>query len=217
MFRRSVICAVLLSVFLLSLPTNAAEGSKGGGAFLKSLVIPGWGQYSLDHKNYALSFLGTEVTLIGGMLVLESYGASTRDDYEAMAAAYAGVQGAHSHDFYVDVANWMTVDQFNEQRLRDRSFDRLYTSSADRWSWDTNEHRASMERMRVKSDRAFNSVFYLVGGLVFNHLAAAVHAGRLAVQQQKPHASVWSPQGWAVNVRPMTKAKGVRFSFTHTF
>jgi hypothetical protein len=214
---RSVLRAALLAFLVLPLTTKAEDGSKGGGAFLKSLVIPGWGQYSLDHKNYALTFLGTEVTLIGGMLVLESYGASTRDDYQAMAAAYAGVQGGHNHDFYVDVGNWMTVDQFNEQRLRDRSFDRLYTSSADRWSWDSDEHRASMERMRLKSDRAFNSVFYLVGGLVFNHLAAAVHAGRLAVLQQKSHASVWSPQGWAVNVRPLTKSKGVRFSFTHTF
>jgi hypothetical protein len=217
MVRRSVICAALLAVLFLPVMAEAEAGNKGGGPFLKSLLIPGWGQYSLNHKNYALTFLGTEVTLIGGMLILESYGASTRDDYEALAAAYAGVQGSHSHDFYVDVGNWMTVDQFNEQRLRDRSFDRLYTSSADRWSWDSDEHRTSMERTRVKADRAFNSVFYLVGGLVFNHLAAAVHAGRLAVQQQKPHASVWSPQGWAINVRPMTKAKGIRFSFTHTF
>jgi hypothetical protein len=212
-------CLVTLTLFcVLPLVAFAGEAPKGGTAFLKSLVIPGWGQYELGYKNTALAFIGTELALVGGMLALEDYGRSTRGDYQAMATAYAGVNGAHGHAFYVDVGNWMNVDQFNERRLGERAFDALYTSPEDQWAWDSEAHRALMEKTRIRSDRAFNSILYLAGGLLLNHVASAIHAGRLAVkQQQGQHASALSAKGWAMDVKPLVRAKGLQLRFTHAF
>jgi hypothetical protein len=167
-----------------------AEG-KGGSAFLQSLLIPGWGQYSMGQKRTALMFISTEVLFLGGVLSMQSYGRSTRDDYVALAHAHAAVTGTHDHDFYVDVGNWMTVEDFNNQRLLERNFNSLYTSANDAWSWDSNENRATMEKIRIRSDRAFNSIIYFAAGIAVNHLASAIHAGRQAATR-KSEASLGS-------------------------
>ena len=214
-FSRLVAALLLLT---LSLPAFAEDKKQESNksAFLKSFVIPGWGQYSLGRKNAALTFFGAELMLIGGMFTLNAYGRSTRADYQALAAAYAGVQGSHSHDYYVDVGNWMTVDQFNERRLQERNFDALYTSPSDQWSWDSDAHRAQMEMNRIRSDRAFNNVLYLVGGLVLNHVASAIHAGRLAAIERE-HAATPKTTSWNVDFQTITPSNGLAVRFTRSF
>jgi hypothetical protein len=215
--RFTRIVTVLLAISV-SLPVLAAETKPGANrsAFLKSFVIPGWGQYSLGRKNAALTFFGAELMLVGGMLTLNAYGRSTRADYQALAAAYAGVQGGHGHDFYVDVGNWMTVDQFNQRRLQERNFEALYTDPHDRWQWDTDAHRAEMEMNRIRSDRAFNNVLYVVGGLVLNHIASAIHAGRMAVVDRDREAAA-KPTTWNVDVQTVAPASGLAVRFTRSF
>jgi hypothetical protein len=207
---------LLLTVGLSVTTAEAKTAKPGGTAFLKSLAVPGWGQYSLGHKSAALAFLGADLALVGGMLTLNSYSHSTRDDYHALAAAYAGISGDHSHNYYVDVGNWMTVDQFNEQRLRNREFDALYTNPADRWMWDTDAHRSQMKDIRIKSDRAKNGILYLVGGLVLNHVASAIHAGRMAVRQREQSGAALEPS-WDVNFQPVNAYSGLSIRFSHSF
>lgn len=213
---RTLWIACCTVVALLPLTSEAKDARRGGSAFFKSLVVPGWGQLELGQKSAALTFFGTEVALVGGMLALNSYGRAGRADYHSLAAAYAGVVGDHNHDFYVDVGNWMNVDEYNERRLRDRQFDALYTSPEDRWYWDSEEHRGQMERARVRSDGAFNKIFYLVGGLAINHIASAIHAGRAQTTQHK-QASILSPRGWNVGFHPTVRDRGLRVSLTHPF
>jgi hypothetical protein len=213
---RALWIACWIIVALLPLVSQAQETRRGGSAFFKSLIVPGWGQLELGRKSAALTFFGTEVALVGGMLAMSSYGRAGRADYRSLAAAYAGVVGNHDHDFYVDVGNWMSVDEYNERRLRDRQFDALYTSPEDRWYWDSEDHRGQMERARVRSDGAFNKIFYLIGGLAINHVASAIHAGRAQSKQQK-HASILSPQGWSVGLHPAIRNRGLRVSLTHSF
>jgi hypothetical protein len=212
---RALWVACLIVVGLLPQGTRAEEARRGT-AFFKSLIVPGWGQLELGRKSAALTFFGTEVALVGGLLALNGYGRAGRADYRSLAAAYAGVAGNHDHGFYVDVGNWMSVDEYNERRLRDRQFDALYTSPEDRWYWDTEEHRGQMERARIRSDAAFNKIFYFVGGLAINHIASAIHAGRTQTTRQK-QASALSPRGWRVGLRPAVRDRGLKVSFTHQF
>lgn len=208
--------AICLAFLTLTGGAQAADAPRGKSAFLKSLVIPGWGQYELGQRNTALSFIGAELAMIGGMLSVQAYGRSTRDDYEALAVAHAGVKGDHGHDFYVDVGNWMNVDLYNERRLRDRDYDALYTSSTDRWAWDTEEHRAEMENVRVKSDRAFNSIIYFVGGIVLNHVASAIHAGRSSVRL-RAKSQTSTTDAWRLHVQPCTDGPGCSFILSLRF
>ncbi|MFZ5433114.1 MAG: hypothetical protein ACOZB3_04990 [Calditrichota bacterium] len=213
--RLQRIIALVLALFL-PLAANAAERAPGGTAFLKSLLIPGWGQYALGRNNSALAFLGADLALIGGMLTLNSYGNSARDDYKALAAVHAGVIGDHSHDFYVDVGNWMNVDQYNERRLRDRDYDALYTDPEDQWTWDSDHNRSEMEKIRIRSDRAFNSIIYFVGGMVLNHVASAIHAGRMAARQREGLSGI-PDRDWNASVIPNLQAQGATLRFTYSF
>jgi hypothetical protein len=215
MFRKFLIsCLGLLLLMAPAFVSGAEKPSKA--AFLQSLVLPGWGQYSLGKKNAALGFVSAEALLIGGMFTLRAYGASARDDYKAMAATYAGVMGDHDHDYYVDVGNWMNVDDFNERRLQERSFGELYTAEADRWEWDSDQHRAEMRNRRIKSDRALNSVLYLVGGLVLNHVASAIHAGRASVRMSRAQSSL-TPPNWSVGLAPASQQGGMRILLSKNF
>ena len=216
MIRKFRIHHLILLLLMVPALLYGADSKPRKSAFLQSLVVPGWGQYSLGKKNAALGFFGAEALLIGSMFTLRAYGESARTDYEAMAATYAGVRGDHGHDYYVDVGNWMSVDDFNERRLQERSFDELYTTEADRWEWDSDQHRAEMRNRRIKSDRAFNSVLYLIGGLVLNHVASAIHAGR-ATATRDVSESTATPVPWTVGVAPASRQGGVRLLFSHSF
>ncbi len=196
------------------IPLCTLAKGQGQTAFLQSLVLPGWGQYSLGQKNAAIAFFGAEAAMIGGMLAMNEYGSSARDDYIAMAHAEAGVEGDHEHDFYVDVGNWLNTDQFNEQRLRNREFDALYRLSSQRWEWKSDDRRGEFKKLRIRSDRAFNNILYLVGGLVLNHVVAGIHAGRSAALRNSESAPL---SQWDVKVKPLRAEKGAKMSFTYRF
>lgn len=183
-----IILVAALSLALLAHPGLATpKGASGdrGAAFLKSLILPGWGQYDTGRKRAALLFALGELAVFGGMYAFHARGVAKRSDYKAYAAQHAGVVGGHPHSFYVDVGNWDRVEDYNEQRLKDREFDRLYTSPSERWEWDSDQHRVRMKKIRVQSDKAFNAVYYLIGGLLLNHIGSAIHAGRGARRSEE--------------------------------
>jgi hypothetical protein len=207
-------------VVVLLLSMSPLVHAQGGGdlAFLQSFLVPGWGQYSLGAKRSAATFFTAELLMLGGILSTRSYGVSTRDDYEALAAAHAGVVGEHGHDFYVDVGNWMSVHEFNQQRLSDREFDRLYSSENDYWAWDSEGNRDRMERLRVNSDQALNSTYYFVGGIILNHLASAVHAGRtLAKMRKTRRESEFGANSIDYDLQPLTGYEHIGLKFNVHF
>ena len=218
-FIRKTIISFLIPVLLLTtLVAPAQAEGKGGSSFLQSLLIPGWGQYSLGQKNSALLFISAEVLCLSGILSLRAYGSSARDDYKALAAAHAGVVGDHEHDFYVDVGNWMSVDGYNNQRMLERNFSSLYTSDNDVWNWDSEDNRATMEKTRIRSDRAFNSVIYFAAGMAVNHLASAIHAGRQdAIKQKEDLSENGSSRKVRLDWSPMVASDGIGLRFNCRF
>ncbi|MBM3325184.1 MAG: hypothetical protein FJY66_05905 [Calditrichaeota bacterium] len=205
--RRIII--LVFSIALLASPVLGAEkrtSSERGSAFLKSLVVPGWGQWSAGHKTSATFFAMGELAFLGGMYAFHSYGTARRSDYKSYAAQHAGVVGDHPHDFYVDVGNWDRVEDYNEQRLKDREFDQLYTSASDQWEWDSYEHRIRMKKIRVQSDKALNAVYYLVGGIALNHIASAIHAGRTAPARKETSSA---NSDWHLFFAPVSDRPGL--------
>jgi hypothetical protein len=77
----------------------------------------------------------------------------------------------------------MNVYDYNDQRMADRNYSALYDTESEFWTWDSDHNRASMDEMRVKSERALNRVVYAVALVGVNHLVSAFHAGRLQKTQ----------------------------------
>jgi hypothetical protein len=59
-----------------------------GNAMLRSLILPGWGQFFNEQNTKGYIFAGTEVVLLGTALMLYSQSNSTYDDYKNGQASY---------------------------------------------------------------------------------------------------------------------------------
>lgn len=200
---------LVLAVLCLGLLSNAFAKEKGQALFLKSLVIPGWGQFEGGRPKHALAFLSADFLLIGSALSLNHHGKQLRNDYEAFAASHAGVIGSHGKEFYIDVANWISVFDYNEQRMADRSFGAVYDTETEYWMWDSESNRAKMDEMRLTSDRSLNRVIYAVALIGVNHVVSAFHAGRLQSQSKK---EAENRVGW--NLTPQRLQGGGKLNFT---
>ena len=149
-------------------------------AFLRSMVIPGWGQrYAGKGTTVGTVTFVTDITLWGTVIGLGALGRWKKDAYQTYASTHAGVNNhGKDHQYYVDIGNFQDINQFNEQQRRDRQFDQLYLSSDDWWEWDSLSNRLHFKSLRIHSDRAFNSRYYIVGAIFLNHLFSAIHASR---------------------------------------
>lgn len=183
------------------LSNDSGKKGKKGSAFAKSLLVPGWGQLVSGKKTAGYAFLTTEVALISSLIGFQLYASWLEDDYMNYARQHAGVITDKDHDYYVDIGNWMNRREYNEQRLRDRQFDRLYTSAESDWSWDSDENRRWFKSVRLSSDRARQKSILVVGALLLNHLVAAIDAGRGEKSREKLSLSIESFDRIALNIR----------------
>ena len=171
-----------------------------GTAFWQSFLVPGLGQLATGRRAVGYAFMTTEAGLIGGLVGLRIYAGRLEDNYRLYAGQHAGIANEKEHQYYVDLGNWMDVRSYNEARLRDRSFDAMYTDPGDAWKWDSDESRARFKSMRIASDEARGKALLLVGGLVLNHLFSAVDAARGATKQYQVGYVPLPEGGWKIDL-----------------
>ena len=147
-----------------------------GIPFFQSFLIPGWGQFTKGDRLKGNAFLTAEVALIASIIAFKRYSGWLEDDYQTFAEQHAEVSGSKDKQFYVDIGNWQNRKLYNEQRLRDRRFERLYVGADDDWIWDSEENRLQFKSLRIASDRASQKSLIAVGALILNHLLSAIDA-----------------------------------------
>ncbi|MDZ7347132.1 MAG: hypothetical protein ONA69_10115, partial [candidate division KSB1 bacterium] len=172
-----------------ALPNLQATGSPDksvGGAFFRSLLVPGWGQAYLGAKGAAERFLGVEAALWLTYAGFMRYSNIRRQDYRAYAAAHAGVDLAGKpNSFFINIGNFESLEDYNAYLLQQRNtIDYYYDLEAYYWQWDSPESRKKFRDLRIDSDRARNRAGFAVGAVVANHLISAVEA-------------VWRARRWA--------------------
>ena len=145
---------------------------------VKSLVLPGWGEYSLDNQIRGRIFVLSETVLL--LAILGSYSVSQRQETEfrAYAAEHAGISpDGKDRQFWVDIGNYSSLLAFNEEHLRWRDFNALYEDNDTwTWAWDSGNNRERFENMRIASDSWRLRGSFLIGGVVLNHIVSAIDA-----------------------------------------
>lgn len=158
----------------------AATGRKSRGrAFLQSLLLPGWGQHYAGSKTMMRVFVTSEVLLWGGFIGFTKWSDLLEDDYRTFASTHAQVDVAgKASQFFVDIGNFISLEEFNQAQLRDRDVSDLYpTDSGDFfWQWDSDANRRDFEDMRIRSDKAANNAEFMVAAIFVNHFISAIHA-----------------------------------------
>ena len=161
---------------------------------VKSLVFPGWGEYSLDNQTRGRVFVLTETVLL--LAILGSYSVAQRKEteYKAYAAEHAGIDPlGKNRQFWVDIGNYSSLFTYNEEHLRWRDFNALYENNDTwAWAWDSNNNRERFENTRIASDIWRLRGSFLIGGVVLNHIVSAIDALYLS-KISNIHETVISP------------------------
>ncbi len=155
-----------------------------GGAFLRSAVIPGWGQRATGSHAAARNFFVAEAGLWLGMISFNVHGNWLEDDYRLLASEHAEVDTRDkSAKYYVDIGNFVNIEEYNQSRLQRRDVAALYDPATHYWQWDSEPNRNRFAELRLRSDRAFSRSELFVAAILANHIISGIHAAWLARRQ----------------------------------
>ncbi len=173
-------------IHLMPAENHAAFLEKSGEtAFILSLLLPGQGQRYGERSTRGAIYTAIDISLWSGLFFTRMNYLDGRDRYRSYARQHAGVNGTQTHDFYVDIGNYNSRDEFNAARRAQRSYDTQYDRPETFWQWDTSDNRRHFKDMRINADRNKNYVWYMVGGLILNRVVSAIDAATgLSIRQK---------------------------------
>ena len=180
MGKKQIVTAIVLTQVLYTqqLGPTVDQQKPFFSPVVKSLVLPGWGEYSLDNQIRGRIFVLSETVLL--LAILGSYSVAQRQEkeYKAYAAEHAGIDLiGKDRQFWVDIGNYSSLFTFNEEHLRWRDFNALYEDNDTwAWAWDSGNNRERFENTRIASDSWRLRGSFLIGGVVLNHIVSAIDA-----------------------------------------
>jgi hypothetical protein len=165
-------------------PVNADQFEKKSPsrAFFYSLLLPGMGEAYVGEEFQSRLFLGLE--LVGwGFVVANIINVNMREnDYRNYAVEHAQVVWtAKENQYWIDIAKYDDIFDYNEQRRRDRDLNALYPENAlYSWQWDATANRLSYDAYRIETREIENPRLYYFAAIALNHLVSAINALRVA-------------------------------------
>ena len=180
MGKKQIVTAIVLTQVLYTQQLGPVADNQKPliSPVVKSLVLPGWGEYSLGNQIRGRIFVLSETTLF--LAILGSHFISNRQEteFKAYAAEHAGINPVgKDRQFWVDIGNYSSLLAFNEEHLRWRDFNALYEDNDTwTWAWDSNDNRERFENMRIASDSWMLRGSFFIGGVVLNHIVSAIDA-----------------------------------------
>lgn len=177
---RSLLGGLALIALLVPGPASAASPF---AAFVKSLIVPGWSQYSNGQTGSAARFALAEALLLGGTFGMTAVSSIREDNYRTYATEHAGATPQGKKGVYFDdLGFYMSQQQHDLFALVDDGPEaELYgLTSGNTWEWDEDDSRKRYRKLRNSAQSAERNALFATGLVVVNHLVAAVHAARTA-------------------------------------
>ena len=173
-------------ILLLSLVSIQAQGTAtvdsvisvkaARGLLLKSLVIPGWGEHSLNYHKRGYALNSSELFFWVGYAALLYFGNSAERDMQAYAATHAGIdpRGKDIY-YYTDIGNYNNLHEYNDQKLRYRQYASLYPDTDEYfWAWDNDRSREKFDGLRYNSQQLLHLASFTLGGLIVNRIVSMI-------------------------------------------
>ncbi|MFQ6604237.1 MAG: hypothetical protein ACE5D8_01670 [Fidelibacterota bacterium] len=173
-----LILLVLAMNRVLANPLPKEKGSFSVSPVIRSLIIPGTGEFQLGKVKRGRTFLLTETLFLVSIYTSRKAAAYQDNAMRSWAADHAQVTTADKPDqFWIDIGNYTTRDAYNEEHQRWRDLDNLYAVTAEwNWSWDSDKNRKRFESIRINRDQWRIAGKFLIGGVVLNHFVSAIDA-----------------------------------------
>lgn len=158
----------------------AQQNSDHRTAFIRSLIIPGWGHYYNDRDSWTRGkvHLTTEAALIAAYFGYQHRISSIKTNYTTLAKLRSGVDiSGRSRSFQIAISEFRSLEEYNEFQLRSRNWNRLLQeSSENNWYWQNDRDREKYGELRSRRDRIRNQIPALFGLMVANRVISAISA-----------------------------------------
>ncbi|GAB5408295.1 MAG: hypothetical protein BalsKO_06600 [Balneolaceae bacterium] len=198
---RGVLLFIIVSLMLFSsVEVNAQfqenELPSPRTAFLRSLVVPGWGHHYIDRTNWTRGqyHLAADVVMILSYAGLKVRGNYLQTELEtfALSRADANLDG-RDREFQLAVANYDNLEAYNDYQLRSRNWDNLLADvSANQWNWDESSNRLHFQDLRERADKNDNQLPTIITLMVANRVISGLSAYTRArrIWENAPEASL---------------------------
>ena len=157
-------------------------------AFLRSLVVPGWGHLSIGdaHITRGRAHMVTDIGLALAIVIGEQREARLLDDGFALAQTYAGISLTDkSRSLQLAVSDYDSFEEYNETMLRLRNWNRLILDTPENhWAWESSQRRVEYQELREQADQAGRAMPIAISLMVANRVVSAISAARLAREQE---------------------------------
>ena len=187
-------------------------------AVVASLILPGMGEL------YAGSFESGKYNLIaeGGLWLsytgFRLHAQWLQQDAQAFAKQHAGADFLNKDDQYaVNIGNFMTTDEYNQAKLRNRENDLVYVSDPYRWQWDSDANRGVFKDLRIRSSETKNNSNFIIAAIVVNHLFSAFSAGRKAAAYNRSLSMIDKIEIQAYALNSGARVDGIGLSISTKF
>ena len=186
---------ILVCSSLVILPRDAFSQNEPDprGAFVRSLLVPGWGHHYVnpDDWNRGKAHLGAELAMIAGYFGLRARASTIEDQYLTLANLRAGVDiSGRGRPFQLAIGDFNSLQEYNDFQLRSRNWNRLLADDPEnRWYWVNEEDRNRYNELRSDRDRIRNQLPAVIGLMAVNRVISAVSAFNRARDYQTPELS----------------------------
>ena len=161
-------------IILLSFILFSHEKALSINPVWKSIIFPGWGEHALEENKRSRLFSNIEISLWTACLSAYTYSHHSMLKYKSFAVEHAGdFSSGKDKKYWVDIGNYIDIENHNSEHLRWRYFDELYDES-DGWYWDNVDNMKKFESMRIRSDYFSKTGEYIIGAIVLNHIISAI-------------------------------------------
>lgn len=179
---------------------------KPGIAFLKSLIIPGWGHYYVNKHHWTRGKfqLAAAAILLVSYLELRSYTNHLKNDMFTYAAAYSGTDiRSRGTQFQLNVASYNSLAQYNDYQERARNWGQLYPQTSKyMWNWQSEKDRLHYVGMKNRYDRTRQQLPTLITLMVANRIISGISAyirARKADARDLPKVALSVPLEYGTN------------------
>lgn len=164
---------------------SAQQSNDPKGAFLRSMIVPGWGHYynDQDQWNRGKLHLATELSIIAAYLGFQHRSFTLKTEYITLANLRSGVDiQDRNRSFQIALSDFPSLDDYNDFQLRSRNWNQLLeVNTENNWRWQSERDRLKYGDLRTKRDRIKNQLPALFGLMVMNRVISAISAYNRAI------------------------------------
>jgi len=187
-------------------------------AAVASLIVPGLGEW------YAGSFESGKYQLIaeGGLWLsyagFRMHANWIQQNAQTFAVQHAGASFGNKDDQYaVNIGNFLSTEEYNQAKLRNREDDLVYVANQYQWQWDSDANRSQFKDMRIRSATIRNNSNFIIGAIVVNHVLSAFFAGKKAAAYNRSLSMGENVELQAYPLIQGGRADGMALSMTAKF